>query len=515
MTDSTGWERKVLLALLVVGILLFTLATTYMNWVKYVSLRSTWAYDLGFFNNSAFNYAQGRTTTYIRIFSWIDPREHKGPSIFRIDHFSPMALFLIPQLYRVWPHIGTLMFLQSLLIGLGAIPLYLFGSRRTGEPRLGFLLALSYLLHPAILHTAFNDFREIQVGLPLALFALWFHADRRPWPFLVAAVLMLACRPEYIFMLGLFGLINLRAISPGEGKIRWLLAPLVPAALWAVLTNAYYLSAYGRPWPLLGHAVAGKGSEQLIANLLDRLPAFFRITLLPGALGLLAPEAWVVALPFVATAGSVRWPAFPHHDLQHISPAIAVVFWAFACGVVRLWPRISQDRPRVRWAHGLLVAAALLSGVHFGWGAVRTYLGDGFPRDEVISRIDEALPTDATIMVPKSLVARFSHHTRVFTHQALLLGTESRPPVSEMVRIFAELISICDLIVTEAGEEWLGQMVERSDRYLPAQMVNRYRIFVAKPDAPRPPNPDKRLQEILRWDQMSATKRVWADILAE
>lgn len=507
---------KTCLAFVVVGILLFALSTTYMNWVKYVSLRSTYAYDLGFYHNTAFNHAHGRTITYLLVSSWFGRNEHNGPSLFRSTHFSPLQLLLLPQLYRVWPQIETLMFLQSIIIGLGALPLFLFGTQRTHDPLLGLILAASYLLHPVILHMAFNDYRPIQLGIPFALFALWLHASRKPLAFLLSALLMLFSRPEYIFLLALFEVINWRLIPAHQRNIYWLLAPLLLAALWTLLTNAYYLYFYGIPWPLIAKQVTGEPSTSLLAKLFERLPAFLRITLLPGGVALLTPEALALALPFVIGAGTVRWPAFPHHDLQHLSPAVAIVFWAFASAMVRLWPWLAQNQKRATWTKVALLTAALLSFAHFGWGAARAYLVGGYPRYEELTRTNQALPADATVMVPKALTARFSNHSRVLTHRALPVGTSSRLLFAEEVKaIFAELISVCDFIATEEGEDWLDNLVIQSGRYLPARRVGRFHIFVAREEAQRAPDADARVQRILRWNEMSAIKRRLADIVAD
>jgi hypothetical protein len=95
------------------------------------------------------------------------------------------------------------------------------------------------------------------------------------------------------------------------------------------------------------------------------------------------------------------------------------------------------------------------------------------------------------------------------------LGTNARLSDTELLRIFAELVAICDLVVTEPGEEVLDALAWRSGRYSPPQIVNQFHIFAAKENAPRPPNPDARLQEILHWDQMGTIKRRWAEILAK
>jgi len=522
MTHMADGRHRVSLALVIAGVVLFSLATTYLNWVKHISLRPTWSYDLALYHNTAFNLTQGRTIHYLLVDAFFSRwkhhervwDEHEGPSIYRSTHFSPMRMLVFNQLYRLRPNIVTLFFLQSLIIALGALPLYLFGTQQTREPRLGLLLALSYLLHPVVLQMAFNDFRDIQLGVSFALFALWFHATRRPVPFVVAALLMLSCREEYLFLLALFGVINWRLISSQDRRLRWALAPLLLALLWAGVTNSYYVYFYGRPSPFPGHSGAAlKGWTEFALGELQRLPGFLRTMLLPLAVGALIPDAIVVALLFMSRSDAGAWPAFPHSQLHQFSPAVAVIFWAFVCGVVRLWPWLTQNRQRRAWGQGALLAAALVGFAQFGWGAARAYLIGGFPRYEELTRINDALPADATVMAHWHVVARFSNHMRVFSQQGLPLGTGPARREPEIRAVLPEVIAVCDLVATGPEDGWIDALVVESGRFLAPQRVNRFHIFVAKADAPRPSNPDLRLQEILRWDQMSKTKRRWADIL--
>lgn len=498
-------QRSYLLAVLA-GILLFTFATAYLNWVKFVSLRSTWAFDLAFFNHNAASFAQGRTTHYVLVTAFFDEQDHDGPSFYRSTHFHPV-FWLIAQVYRLRPDMTTLMAIQSLAIASGALPLFFFTLRKTSSPRLGALTAFSYLLHPAVCHLAFNDFRTISLGMSPALFALWAHDSRRPAPFALAAFFMLSCRPEYLFLLAGFGFIHCRPDEPRRRAVAWALAPLVLAALWAALTCGYYLWAYDRPWPLFAARVSGSPLGNLPGKLLHRLPTFFRIALLPALMALLAPRAFLFSLLFIAGSDAVQPPAFPHHGLQQLSPALAATFWGFASAVARYGPRLAAFPRRILAAQALLALAALGSFSSFAHAAFRTYLSSGYPRYEVIQDIRQGLPGDATVLAAKGVLARFSDCTRVLTYQGLPYGTDRTPPAAEMEAILEGLIPLCDLIATEDGDEWIDERIERSGRYAPARRAGCFHLFVARKDAPRPADPDRELQRVLRWDQMRASKR--------
>jgi hypothetical protein len=529
-------ENRRYLWVVVAGVCLFAAATCAVNWVKLVSLRSTWPYDMAFFDHLAYTHARGANTIYMFYAPWFNENDHVGPSVFRICQFRLILLF-IAQFYRLWSSPLVLMAFQSAFVTVGAIPLYWLGARMTERPRLGLLLAFSYLLHPAVCQMAFNDFRTLQLGMGPALFALWFHQERKAVPFLVACLLALSCRQEYVFFVAVLGAINWRSFSSQRDFLLWGLGPVGIALAWAVVVNAFYWFAFGHLWPVLAARVEGAPTEAVLSKVCDRLPIFMRTTLLPGFLALLRPEAFLLALPSVVYSNKLFWPAFPQHNLHQLSISMVIVFWAFATGVCGLWPKVEGKRALALASGILLATSAGLSFLHFGWGTARAYFAGGMPWYEKIAQIDRDLPEDATVMAAKGVIARLSHHHRVLTYQGLPYGSRFRPPDAELRRMVEELVSVCDLVVTQAGDEWIDELAARSGRYEPAQVIEadrtqfvkevepgvempvrtpiRYHFHVARRDAPRPETSDLRLQQILRWDQMDKQRRRWATILVD
>src|SRR5262249_22556857 len=159
----------------------------------------------------------------------------------------------------------------------------------------------------AILHQAFNDFRDPTLGIGPALLALWFHAEGRMLAFVLAALVMVGARSEYVFLLAAFGLLNLRMLRAQRRPWLWLALPVALAALWVVVTNAYYLYLYDIPWPIL-HQSVSLTPDTMATRLAERLPTFARMMAFPGVVALGAPEALVLALPYFVHAGDVPWP---------------------------------------------------------------------------------------------------------------------------------------------------------------------------------------------------------------
>jgi hypothetical protein len=485
----------------------FVVATTFMNWVKYVSLRSTWPFDLAVFNNEAFNYALGRNVTYL----WppqIFMPDFEGPSVFRSVHFAPLRTVVLPQFSRLWPHVVTLMALQSVLIAAGALGLYGLACERLGRPGVGLLLAASYLAHPAILHQGFNDYREGALGIGPGLVALWLHASGRMVAFAIAALVMLAARPEYVFLLPAFGIMSARLRPSRLPAWLWAGLPVLLAALWFGLTVAYYQYLYDGPWPSL-QRISNLPPVAALTELVHRVPPFARTMLLPCVVGLGTPEAALWALPFVAHA-EVNWPGFPHHGLQHLAPAMVAIFWAFAASVVRWWPALARTARRLAWTRAVLLVALAASLAQFAWAAAATYLLSGVPRYPELARLADELPPDATVVVPAELVARFSHHTRTISHHHLPMPNRFRSD-QERRETWAAIAAAADLVVVREDPR-LEDAVVQSGRFRSAREISGYRVFILRDDAPRPKSPDRVLQRGLRWNELKPYQRRWATL---
>lgn len=482
------------------AVLLFAAAVTAENRVRYLSLRSTFAPDLGCFDNQAWNAAHGRDITYLSMGAWFPGGDFDGPSVYRSAHFTPLRTLLIPQLYRLSPRIETFMFLQGLFVGMGALGLYGFVLERTGRPGLGVALAGSYLLHPALLATASNDIREITFGIGPALVALWLHAAGRFRLSALAALLALAARSEFALLVAAFGFVNFRLLAP-RARTAGLLVPIGLAAAWGGLAELYYRHYYGTHWPLLAFASGGGGAPlaETLATWAARLPQFFALMLLPAVGALATPEAFAVAMPFVALAKRVHSTQFPPHHLQHLSPAIVAIFWGFAASLVAL------ARGRTFRANSAVVLVALWSVAVAGAGWYGVLAWNAYPRDlepfERFERWNERLSPDATIVVPGTLAARFSGHARVLNYTRLPMPTRATP--AEVDAAVGTVFSLAELVVIFDDAPELAARVEATGLFEKPRVFRRYTVFARRPDAPRVVDADAKLQAALLWDRFS------------
>src|SRR3954471_11877397 len=88
------------------------------------------------------------------------------------DHTLFSLLALVP-LY--WIHAGadTLLYVQALMMALGAVPVYMLVMRRMNNPAFATVLPLAFLLHPALGQTNLENYHPDSFLIPVMGFVLY------------------------------------------------------------------------------------------------------------------------------------------------------------------------------------------------------------------------------------------------------------------------------------------------------------------------------------------------------
>jgi uncharacterized membrane protein len=151
-----------------------------------------------------------------------------------LGQHAHFILFLITPLYSVFPHPLTLLFLQTIVLGLTAWPLYLI-AKELLDDRLGFLVAVMYLIYFPLAFTNLFEFHvTVFATLFLTLMYFFFYKNNYLW-FTFFMVLSLFCQeniPFVVFTLGLY------AIFIKKDK-KFILTPILLSLFWIFI--CFYL----------------------------------------------------------------------------------------------------------------------------------------------------------------------------------------------------------------------------------------------------------------------------------
>lgn len=275
--------------------------------LRYDTFKAT-AFDLGNMDQVLWNTIHGRWFQFTnQAVDWY------GPPTRLALHFEPILLPLsLLYAFGADPHI--LLVFQTLAIASGALPVFLLTRIYIPEwPLLATLMAVVYLISPALLGLNIFDFHPISFATPLLLYAVLALTYKRYGWFILACILAASCKEDIPFSLAILGLFLIWKYKLPRLGIALTIGSLIwsSIAFGIIIPHFYPGTQHNNFW--YRYEVLGSSPGDAIGNLIlhpwllfttfitfDRLyylASLFRST---GFLCLLAPEWLLLALPNLA-----------------------------------------------------------------------------------------------------------------------------------------------------------------------------------------------------------------------
>jgi uncharacterized membrane protein len=303
---------KSLAGLIVVYVaVFFTLA--YRRWAYFGNATS----DFGFFNNMFWYTLRGRPFYACPI----------GMSNLGI-HSAFLWALLIP-VYALFPGVPILIFLQTLFLGLTAIPMYLIARKIVASHATAMVLTTAFLLLPPLVSQNVNQIEEPSFIAVFLLFTFYFYLEQRFGWFLVLAFVSCLGRENVALAIGMFAVYSLLL----RREKKWVFAPAILGAVyfwfamfivmphfrqgheWHVMRMFTYLG--NTPASIVGNALTHPGL--VISHVLDEENITYFVNLIQ-------PLAWI--LPFGSLASLLALPDLGINLLADNS-ALKVIAWHY------------------------------------------------------------------------------------------------------------------------------------------------------------------------------------------
>jgi uncharacterized membrane protein len=351
------------------------------------------------------------------------------------DHTSFILLALVP-FYWFWPSAGVLFLAQSVAIGAGAIPVFLYGRKRLGNEWYALIAAGTYLLHPAVGWTNLENFHPDAFLGVFVGFAIYAALERKWRTYAVFVVLSLLVKEDaslVIVPLGIWvGIKRSWRIGAATvlGSVAFMLVAMfvVMRGLIGVPTRNSWRIPFGGPRGVIDTAITNPTE---LADYLQRDERPWYIWQMT------APFAWLfLRLPSVAAISSIVlftnvlstfW--YQHQVEYHYSlvavPALSIGT-VYAIGVIKERREIEVDRdeetgvtlPLRGIAMGLLAVASLWTA--YLWAPLpfgRTELFYGNPSNEWASsarELVEQIPGDAVLSAHYRITPHTAHREEIY-----------------------------------------------------------------------------------------------------
>jgi len=398
----------------------------------------THAQDLGNMDQPIWNTLHGRL---------LQETKKDGSEGTRLsDHFEPIFL-PVSLVFLLWDDVRALLWLQTLALALGAIPVYWIardGFRDTaqgdrGAEAWGIGFALVYLLFPALEWANITEFHAVPLAVAPLLFALHYTLKRKyrwVWLFALLAMSTQEHIPLLTLMLGLYIAVVQRRPRVG------LTLSLVSLAWFSVATfvviphfaaQVYHgraTSVYFQRFGALGNSPADIARSLLtrpglvlhIVTQPDRLAYLGGLLASVGFVALLDPLTLAIGLPTLGINMLSAYAAQFSGRYHYSAPLVPFFIVAAIFGALRLatWlgRRVSGTRSH-RAVPFFVLGGVLAISLVYNQRAGVTPLAASFrwpkvtAHNRLLDRFAAQIPPSAPLSATAQLFPHFTHRRRM------------------------------------------------------------------------------------------------------
>lgn len=147
-------------------IIFFVIFFSYLSIKRYRTLNSYY-YDLGIMNQVVYNTSQGR------FLEMTNQELIKNTNRLAI-HFDPILALFAP-FYKIYSGPEVLLIGQSIILGLGALAVFLISKQVLNKNLISLVFSLLYLLSFPVQRVSLFDFHAVTLSTTFFLFALYFN----------------------------------------------------------------------------------------------------------------------------------------------------------------------------------------------------------------------------------------------------------------------------------------------------------------------------------------------------
>ncbi len=361
-------------------------------------------------------------------------------------HMSPWLLVLAPG-YAIFPSPYYLLIIQTIIVALGAWPLYLLAVKVLKNQWLSLVVAASYLLYPSLQWANTYDFHEITSFIPLLLAAFYFIEEER-WGWAIGFLALAASVKEDAILTVLF--VGIYLLLRADKQKVWLTKQRKIGIGVIILALIYFIIAVKILMPAFGggvlrfdrYANLGNTPGEIVKNVSahphllaetiftkQKLFYFFLLFLPVAFLPFLYWRTLLLLIPGLAenllTTYTFQFNSLYHYD----AILIPGIFFGVVYGLKFLqdrWPRNNGAQPaKIHWVKWVLLGCAIFSFL------TRSPLGPfSFPlayfqpnaQWAAYRKIVDLVPDGVSVAANTNLVPHLAHREFIYA-----LGRETFP----------------------------------------------------------------------------------------
>lgn len=417
------YKHEFILGILICIYIIYFTTASFLRYDNFYTGR----FDLGNMDQVVWNTINGR------IFQASDDN---GTAISRLSTHADFILILLSPFYLIWSHPKTLLLIQTVVLTIGAIFVFLIAKSIIKNKNFALLFGFLFLMNPLVQFTNLYDFHPVTLATTLLLASFYFLIKRKYLLLMLFLVLSGVSKEQVWIIVSLFGF-------PLLFKRKTKLKLLGLGIIFLSLSIFSYLIWYAIPQNLGKHHFAlsyysdfGSSPTQVIKNVLfspqkilstilegSRLEYLKQIFMPLGFMSLLSPIYLIFSIPDLLINLLSNNTQLHQIYYQYSSTITPFIFISSIFGVKNLLKYL----PKIKMAIGIyLILFTFLTAYFFGPlpGAKRPNL-DMFtkaqPNKEAIENFLSRIPKHYTVAGTNNLGSHLSQREIIYT---IPLGVE-------------------------------------------------------------------------------------------
>jgi uncharacterized membrane protein len=416
------------------------------------------------------------------------------------DHATFIHIIIAP-IYWFWNNVKALLFLHTLALGLGAVPLYKIAKEKLKNNWTPLIICFSYFMLPALHFSNLDQgYHSESFVVPLILWAHWFLMKKEFKKFYLSIFLALMCKEEIALTIFLYGIYaaykyNRRAgVTVSLCAVVWMLFVLN-------LVFPFFNGSEGAFYTSRTFGSFGETTNDKISNALN--PGFIYAKLNTAenqvyVRKLLEPVGYLVFLEPIAFICAANlwlnllqdWPYAHQIQYHYVSPIIPIMYISLVEGI----SRFSKRRTLTGIILGILLISSIQGNYNFSpdestlrnaerpVNEIMNFDKVSQDKQEVLKML-ALIPGNASVSAIYNIVPQISHREKIYMFpnpfRVSYFGVEDRavPPDNYTDYVFLDINQVGD-------EERFGTVdkITKSGNYTLIDKYEQYELWKRTPN---------------------------------
>jgi len=400
--------------------------SSYITYFSYVSFEKhlnffTGRFDLGNMDQTVWNTLNGR------IFILTNPDNTNIMS--RLGIHADFILILLSPFYLIWNDPRMLLFIQSFVLGFGALFVYLIAKKVLEDKNISLILAISFLLNPFVQKQNLYDFHAVTLSTTFLLAVFYFIITKK-YVFSAFFLALSVLTKENVYLVSFF--LSIFAYFKSKNKI-WMFLSISSLILFYLLISkiiplfrgsdhfalSYFQEFGDSPFEIIKNIIFDPLNTSLELFSWDRIYYLYQLFVPVGFLAVLSPLYLIFAIPDFAInllSANANFRSLTFHYAATIVPFIYIsTIYSINTLLKKNWKIFNK-----RFICFYLIFFAIFSTWSFGTlpgsnnPSIEIYANSVNNRNEIINYL-KRIPESYSVASTNNLGAHLSHRRKIYT----------------------------------------------------------------------------------------------------